>query len=81
MADVVNLNQFRKRKAREAKEREAEANRRKHGRTKAEKVAEQAERDALQRMVEGALRERPAPSDDEPAEEPAEDPGTESEDP
>ena len=37
MADVVNLNRFRKRKRREAEAAEAERNRVIHGRTKAEK--------------------------------------------
>jgi len=36
MGEVVNLNKFRKRKAREDRERQAETNRRKHGRLKAE---------------------------------------------
>ncbi len=39
----VNLRQFRKRKAREEKERQAEANRIAYGRTKAEKSVTKAE--------------------------------------
>ncbi len=46
MAEIVNLKQVRKDKARREREREAEANRQRFGRTKAQKVAE---KDAQQR--------------------------------
>jgi hypothetical protein len=48
MAEIVNLNRFRKKKARAAGVREAEENRIKHGRTKSEKqrITKEAERDA-----------------------------------
>ena len=40
MADVVNLKQVRKDKARREREREAEANRQRFGRTKAQKATD-----------------------------------------
>ena len=46
MADIVNLKQVRKDKARREREREAEANRQRFGRTKAQKTAD---KDAAQR--------------------------------
>ena len=57
MGEVVNLNQHRKRLAREKREAEAEANRAAHGRTKAEKTAAAKERDQIERTVDGAKRE------------------------
>jgi hypothetical protein len=57
MAEIVNLNKARKAKAKAGAGRQAEANRAKFGRTKAEKdreAAEQARRDAL---LDGAKRE------------------------
>ena len=44
MTDIVNLNQFRKKKKRADDEKRAEENRVKFGRTKAEKVRDAAER-------------------------------------
>ncbi len=55
MAKVVNLNRFRKKKAKEAKERRAEQNRRLHGRTKAERQAEEYQKRRLDKQLEGAL--------------------------
>jgi len=46
MAEVINLKRVRKEKARDAREQEAAANRRRFGRTKAEK---EADRDAADR--------------------------------
>lgn len=57
MAEIVNLNKARKARAKSDAGKQAEANRAKFGRTKAEKdreVAEQARRDAL---LDGAKRE------------------------
>ncbi|PXA85403.1 DUF4169 domain-containing protein [Nostoc sp. 3335mG] len=57
MAEIVNLNRARKAKAKAEAGRQAEANRAKFGRMKAEKdrdAAEQARRDAL---LDGAKRE------------------------
>ena len=53
MADIVNLKAFRKQKARTEKEREAEANRLKFGRTKAEKKQTAAEADLAARNLDG----------------------------
>ncbi|MEM9358626.1 MAG: DUF4169 family protein [Pseudomonadota bacterium] len=50
--DVVNLRTFRKKKKREDKERKAAGNRAKFGRTKSEKLRDQAEDESLRRHVE-----------------------------
>ncbi len=50
---VVNLNKFRKKKQREEKEKQAEINRIRHGRTKAEKSREHADRERAARLLEG----------------------------
>ncbi|HXS17368.1 MAG TPA: DUF4169 family protein [Polyangiaceae bacterium] len=55
MAKVINLNRFKKRRAKEEKEREAERNRRYHGRTKAERLTEALTQRQLQARLEGAL--------------------------
>lgn len=57
MADIVNLRQARKARARAEAARTAEANRAKYGRTKAEKQASRREEDARVRRLEGARRE------------------------
>jgi hypothetical protein len=58
MADnVVNLNRFRKKKKREAKAKQAEVNRIRHGRTGAEKERERLERERAARLLEGKLLE------------------------
>lgn len=60
MGNVVNLNRFRKKKAREEKARRAETNRRLHGRTKAERAEEAADKKNLEDKLDGAflVRER-----------------------
>jgi hypothetical protein len=60
MGQVVNLNRFRKKKAREEKARRAETNRRLHGRTKAERAQDALDKKQLQDKLDGAflLRER-----------------------
>jgi hypothetical protein len=55
MADVVNLNKFRKKKAKAEKEARAATNRRLHGRTKAERMREEAQKKRLENTVRGAL--------------------------
>ncbi len=57
MADIVNLNKARKAKAKDQARILADANRALHGRTKAEKQREQAERDRAARLIDGARRE------------------------
>ncbi len=54
MAKVVNLNKFRKQKAKVEREKQAETNRRLHGRTKAERLAELKQKQALEAKVDGA---------------------------
>ena len=54
MSNVVNLNKFRKRKEKAAKEARAETNRRLHGRTKAERALEAAQKHKLETQVDGA---------------------------
>lgn len=55
MGDVVNLNRFRKKKAREEKARRAETNRRLHGRTKAERQREDVLKKRLEDKLDGAF--------------------------
>ena len=57
MADIVNLRQARKAKARAAKDLAAEENRRLHGMTKAERVKSETARRQLTRHIEGHRRE------------------------
>ncbi len=57
MGDVVNLNRFRKAKARSDKAAGAEANRMKFGRSKTEKAAEEAEAERRARELDGAKLE------------------------
>lgn len=52
---VVNLRQFRKRREREDRAAEAAGNRARHGRTKAERLHEDARRDAADRAHDGRL--------------------------
>ena len=58
MADIVNLNDRRKRKAREQKESDAAAKRLLFGRTKGEKERETRQKDAEIRKLDGAKREK-----------------------
>ena len=51
--NVVNLIRVRKRKAREVKTKHAEINRIRHGRTKAEKERELADRQRAARLLDG----------------------------
>lgn len=57
MADIVNLRQARKARKRADDARLAEANRLKHGRTRAEKQAQAAEARKLDAALDGARRE------------------------
>jgi hypothetical protein len=57
MADIINLNQRRKRKDREAREKEAAAKRVLFGRTKGEKQRDDLEKSATIRKLDGAKRE------------------------
>lgn len=57
MGDVINLNRFRKSRDKAAKAQDADANRRKFGRTKAEKVVEDNEEARRKALLDGAKRE------------------------
>ncbi len=63
MADIVNLNERRKRKAREQKEADAAAKRLLFGRTKGEKQREEKEKSADVRKLDGARREKDGDKD------------------
>jgi hypothetical protein len=58
MADIVNLNDRRKRKAREERETEAAAKRMLFGRTKGEKKRDELQKSAEVRKLDGARREK-----------------------
>lgn len=70
MAEIINLRQIRKQRERAEKEAKAAANRRRFGRTKAERRASEAEEDRAARDLDGKQlrRDGPAadPSDDPP---------------
>ena len=57
MADIINLRTIRKQKARADKAQRAEQNRALHGRTKAEKLKQAAEKDRAARHIDGHKRE------------------------
>ena len=58
MADIINLRDQRKRKAREQKEADAAAKRLLFGRTKGEKQRTEIEKSSNIRKLDGAKRER-----------------------
>lgn len=58
-AEIINLNKVRKAKARAEKEQRAEENRVRHGRTKAEREAEDARRSVESAHLDGMRREAP----------------------
>ena len=64
MSNVVNLNRFRKEKAKAEKAKRAETNKRLHGRTKAERLLELKQKQRLDGKVDGARLSAP-PADDE----------------
>ncbi|MBF9194592.1 DUF4169 family protein [Microvirga terrestris] len=57
MAEIINLRQARKHKARAEKEIRAEQNRASFGRTKAEKALSKAEQDLAKSRLEGHKRD------------------------
>ena len=59
MAKVVNLNKFRKQKAKLEREQRAETNKRLHGRTKAERLLELKQKQLLDGKVDGARLSKP----------------------
>jgi len=64
MAEIVNLRQARKRKARDEKARVAEQNRALHGRSRAEKQRDSLVADKAEKFVAGHRRE-PSGSENE----------------
>ena len=62
MSNVVNLNKFRKRRAKAEEKQRAETNVRLHGRTTAERALEAKRKELLDRTVDGA---RLSPADDD----------------
>ncbi len=65
VSNVVNLNKFRKRKAKAEAQKRAETNVRLHGRTNAQRSLETKERELLERRVDGARLSDPTPTLDE----------------
>ena len=60
MSEPVNLNKFRKAKAKADKEQKAKENRAKFGRTKAAKQLDKARTDKLSKLTEGhRLKDKP----------------------
>ncbi|MEY4575668.1 MAG: hypothetical protein RL701_371 [Pseudomonadota bacterium] len=57
MGKVINLNKFRKQKAKAAATQRADTNRRLHGRTKAERTRDEQEKRLLDAKVDGAKLE------------------------
>ena len=57
MAEIVNLNQARKARAKQEQAAKAAANRTKHGRTKAEKDNDRRAEERRQALLDGAKRE------------------------
>lgn len=57
MSNVVNLNHFRKAKAKAEKTAQTAANRAKHGRRKGDKAREKAESKQARNLLDGAKRE------------------------
>lgn len=61
MADIINLRQVRKQKARAAKEAKASENRAAFGRSKADKSRTEAEADLTLRRLDSHKRDEPKP--------------------
>ncbi len=68
MAEIVNLRQIRKRKARSEKEREADRNRTLHGLPKSERERGRRLADKAERFLEGHRRGAPGDADGGPDE-------------
>lgn len=64
MAKVINLNKFRKQKAKQEREKQADTNRRLHGRTKAERLHDALQKKKLETQVDGARLEAPPKLED-----------------
>ena len=64
MAEIVNLRQVRKARKRDDAVKQADANRARFGRTKAQKLADRAEQARLDRTVDGARLDNAQPPRD-----------------
>ena len=58
MGNVINLNRYRKRKAKANAAKRAETSRRLHGRTKAERARDEQRKRTLESKIDGARLER-----------------------
>lgn len=63
-ADIVNLRQARKRKARDAQDKTAAENREKFGRSKSDRRHDAANKLLEKTRLDGSIRERPTTRDD-----------------
>lgn len=63
-AEIINLRQARKHKKRQDKEQTAGENRRKFGRSKAEREADRRRREELESLVDGHKRQPVQPDQD-----------------
>ncbi|MDO5643530.1 MAG: DUF4169 family protein [Paracoccus sp. (in: a-proteobacteria)] len=57
MSTITNLNRFRKQKARQEARARADENAAKHGRSKAQKLAEKSDQDRASRHLDGVKRD------------------------
>jgi hypothetical protein len=57
MSEIANLKRYRKHLARQAKEKEAQANRERFGRSKSERARSEAEKHRVLRELDGHKRE------------------------
>ncbi|WP_428644627.1 DUF4169 family protein [Roseibium sp.] len=64
-AEIINLRMARKKKQRQDKDRSAENNRRKFGRSKAEREAARRRREELESHVDAHLLQKPGLADDD----------------
>ena len=65
MSNVVNLNKFRKQKSKAARVKQADTNRRLHGRSKAERASDALQKKKLTSVVDHArLDQTPEPEND-----------------
>ena len=67
VGNVVNLNKFRKRKAKVEREKRAETTRRLHGRTAAERAQDELAKRRLDSKIDGARLEPPPKDEPEDA--------------
>lgn len=64
MGDIVNLNKYRKERAREAEKRAARENRVRHGRTGTDKAADRRTLEDAEKALDGKKRDRDAETDE-----------------